>query len=90
MVLELEKHFKFWADKINTVHEEAIRTLKELEGNQAHDRVFFNDLQHSLHHLVPFMKPVTENKQIEKQLVNMNEYFCITKVKRCSTHENNQ
>lgn len=74
MYLELDKHFSFWADKFKDIHEQAVSALKKLEEQQSKDRNTFNDLQQNIHSLMPkSMKPVKENKEIELQLVNMNE-----------------
>lgn len=75
MLLELDKHFEFWSDKIFSIHDEAVKSLKILEGEQGKDRLFFNELQHNIHPLMPkSQKPVIENKEIELQLLNMQMY----------------
>ena len=72
MTTELEKHFRFWSDKINAIHGAAVESLKALGQGQAVDKVVFTELQHSIHPLMPkSQKPLIENKEIELQLLNL-------------------
>ena len=72
MTAELDKHFKFWAEKINSIHEAAVNSLKDLGLGQVVDKKVFTELQHNIHPLMPkSQKPLIENKEIELQLLNL-------------------
>ncbi len=74
MVVELERHFNFWNEKIATIHAEAVKAIEQLAANQEKSLEALNDLQHNMHRLMPrCTKLLQENKEIETQLINMNE-----------------
>lgn len=74
MFEELERHFLFWNDKISAVHNEAVRAIEELDQEQNKNHEALNELQHNMHSLMPkCTKALQENKEIELQLINMNE-----------------
>lgn len=74
MFEELERHFTFWNEKIAAVHTEAVKSIEELQLEQVQDHTVLNDLQHNMHNLMPkCTKAIKENKEIELQLINMNE-----------------
>jgi hypothetical protein len=74
MISELDRHFGYWRDKIDIVHDEADRAMIDLSKSHANDQLTLNDLQQNIHSLMPkCTKDIEEFKAIEQQLVNMNQ-----------------
>ena len=82
MYEELERHFLFWNEKIAAVHNEAMKAIEEMEDDQVKHSHALHELQHNMHSLMPkCTKALQENKEIELQLINMNEYHLVTRFK---------
>lgn len=74
MVIELERHFAFWSDKISAIHAEAVKAIEKLGVKQEKSLEALLELQHNMHPLMPkCTKVLQENKEIETQLINVNE-----------------
>lgn len=74
MYIELETHFSFWWEKFNAIHEEAVKSLEELSVHQKKDLMALSELQQNIHPLMPkCTKQIQEYKEIELQLMNMNQ-----------------
>lgn len=74
MVVELERHFDFWQDKIAMIHDEAGKAIENLDNLHQSTGIVFGELQQNMHSLMPKCdKQLKEYKDIEMQLLNMNE-----------------